>query len=87
MYYVVHKFPNLLRAAIHLGTHAYLVVDNKCKESFQEMMNVVADEVCCTPIINTSIIFLSMSKTFLFHHLFNDDGKGPMELFKVEKLD
>jgi hypothetical protein len=34
MYYVVHKFPNLSRVAIHLGIHAHPIVDSKCKESF-----------------------------------------------------
>jgi len=31
MYYVVHKFPNLSRVVIHLGAHALLVVNGKCR--------------------------------------------------------
>jgi hypothetical protein len=31
MYYVVHKFPNLSRITIHLGTHAHPIIDGKCK--------------------------------------------------------
>ncbi len=87
MYYVVHKFPNLSRATIHLGTCAHLVVNNKCRESFQEMKNMVADEVCRTPFTTTLTIVLSTNKTFLSRHLFNEDGQGLVELFKGEKLD
>jgi hypothetical protein len=84
MYYVVHKFPNLSRAMIHLGTHAHLIIDGKCRESFQEMKNMVVEEVCCTPIVTTSTIVLTISKTFLFCHLFNKDGEGHVELLKGE---
>jgi hypothetical protein len=48
---------------------------------------MVANEVCCTPTTTTLAIVLFMSKKFLSHHLFNEDGKGPMELLKGEKLD
>jgi hypothetical protein len=87
MYYVVHKFPNLSRAPIHLGTHAHPNIDGKCRQSFQEMKNMVVDEVYHMPIAIISSIVLSMSKTFFSRHLFNKDGRGPMELFKSEKLD
>jgi hypothetical protein len=87
MYYVVHKFPNLSRAMIHLGTHAHLVVDGKCRESFQGMKNMVVEEVCRTPIATTLVIVLTMNKTFLFCRLFNEDGEGHVELLKAEKLD
>jgi hypothetical protein len=56
-------------------------------ESFQAMKNMVAEEVCPTPIVITSTIVLSMNKIFLSHHLFNKDGEGPMEVLKGEKLD
>jgi hypothetical protein len=48
---------------------------------------MVVDEVCRMPTPTTSVIALSTNKTFLFRHLFNEDGQGPMELFKGEKLD
>ncbi len=69
MYYVVHKFPNLSRVVIHSGTHAHLVEDDKCRESFQEMKNMVINEVYHTLIATTSTIALFASKTFLFHHI------------------
>jgi hypothetical protein len=47
---------------------------------------MVVNEVCCTLIATTLAIILFVSKTFLSHHLLNEDGKGPMELFKGEKL-
>jgi hypothetical protein len=48
---------------------------------------MVIDEVCRTLIATTLAIILFSNKTFLSHHLLNEDGKGPMELFKGEKLD
>jgi len=48
---------------------------------------MVVNEVCHTPIATTFTIVLSTNKTFLSCHLFNEDGQGPMELFKDEKLD
>jgi hypothetical protein len=27
-----------------------------------------------------------MNKSFIFYHLFNEDGEGPMQLLKGEKL-
>jgi hypothetical protein len=47
---------------------------------------MVVDKVCCILIATTLDIALFASKTFIFHHLFNEDGKGPMELFKGENL-
>jgi hypothetical protein len=87
MYYVVHKFPNLSRDVIHLGIHAHAIANNKCKESFKEMKNMVVEEVCCMPISTTLAITLSTSKTFLSRHLFNEDGEGPVEVLKGQKLD
>jgi len=54
MYYVVHKFLNLSKATIHLGTHAHLIINDKCKQSFQEMKNMVVDDVCHMLIAITS---------------------------------
>ncbi len=87
MYFVVHKFPNLSKVVIHLGTHAHPVANEKCREFFQEMKNTVVDEVYRTLIATTLAIALSISKTFLFCHLSNEDGKGLLELFEGEKLD
>jgi hypothetical protein len=70
MYYVVHKFRNLSRATIHLGTHAHSV----------------ANEVYHTLITTISTIVLFASKTIFFCYLFNEDGKGHVEFIKVEKL-
>jgi len=86
MYYVVHKFPNLSRATIHLDTHSHPIIKGMCKESFLEMKNMVVDEVCRMPTVTSSTIASSMSKSFLLRHLFNKDGKGLVELLKGEKL-
>jgi hypothetical protein len=41
---------------------------------------MVADKVCCMLIAMTSTIALSISKTFLPCHLFNEDGKDPVKI-------
>ncbi len=87
MYYVVHKFPNLLKTTIHLGTHAHPIVNGKCRKSFQEMKNMVVDEVYCTLTTTNLSIVLFVTKTFLFCHLFNKDGEGHVEVLRGEKLD
>jgi hypothetical protein len=47
---------------------------------------MVVDEVYCARIVTSSTIVFSQSKTFLFHHLINKDGKGHVEFLKGEKL-
>ncbi len=86
MYCVVHKFPNLSRATIHLGTHSHPITKGMCTESFLEMKNMVVDEVGRMPTVTSSTTASSMSKSFLSHHLFNKDGKGLVELLKGEKF-
>jgi hypothetical protein len=48
---------------------------------------MVIDEVCCTPTITTLAIALFTNEKYLSHHLFNEDGEGPMEFLKGGKLD
>jgi hypothetical protein len=47
---------------------------------------MVTYEVYHMPTTTFSYIVLSMNKSFLFHHLFNEDGEGLMEFLKGEKL-
>jgi uncharacterized alpha/beta hydrolase family protein len=47
---------------------------------------MVANEVCHMPTTTSSTIVLFVNKSFHFRHLFDEDGKGLMELFKGEKL-
>jgi hypothetical protein len=47
---------------------------------------MVTYEVYHMPTTTFSYIVLSMNKSFLFHHLFNEDGEGLMEFFEGEKL-
>jgi hypothetical protein len=63
-----------------------MVANDKCRESFQDMKNMVVDEVCHMPSATTLAIVLFTSKTFLFCNLFNKDEKGFMEFLKGEKL-
>jgi hypothetical protein len=86
IYYVVHFLPNLSEATIHLLMHAYLIINGKCKELFKEMKNMVVKEILCTHDVTSSTISLVVSKIFLSHHLFNEDGQGVVELLKGHKL-
>ncbi len=47
---------------------------------------MVTYEVYHMPTTTFSYIVLSMNKSFLFHHLFNEDGESLMEFLEGEKL-
>jgi hypothetical protein len=47
---------------------------------------MVVDKVYHMPTATSSLFLCLQIKGFFFRHLFNEDGKGPMELFKGEKL-
>jgi hypothetical protein len=51
------------------------------------MKNTVVNEVYYTPIVTILTIALFVNKIFLFHHSFNKDEKGHVDLLKGEKLD
>jgi hypothetical protein len=48
------------------------------------MKNMVVDKVCHMLTAKILAIILFMSKTFLSHHLFNEDGGGLWTFSKVE---
>ncbi len=52
---------------------------------FKQVKSLV-EEVSRTPGVTTSAIVLVVGKTFLLEHLLNEDGQGPMEVFKGDKL-
>jgi hypothetical protein len=83
---VVHLLFDLSKVAIHLGTHEHHVFEGKCKESFEEMKNMVAEEVLHMPNATSFAISLIVSKMFLSCHLFNEDGEVLVELLKGEKI-
>jgi len=57
------------------------------KDFLEEMKVLVEGQVFRTLDIKISVIALNASKAFLAHHLFNENGEGPMEIFQGEKLD
>ncbi len=77
MYYVIHRLDTLSRATIHFNTHVYLIANDKCREALEKIKGLIKVEVFCTP----NAIALIANKTFLFHHLFNEDGEGLVEFF------
>jgi hypothetical protein len=87
MYYVIHKLQSLSRITIHLRTHEHPVVEGMCKESLEQIKVLVEGEVFHTLNAKFFTITLNASKAFLAHHLFNENGKGPMEILQGEKLD
>jgi hypothetical protein len=63
MYYV-HKFPNLSKVAIHLGTHSHLILKGMCRESFHEMKKMDVNKVYYTP--NTTSLIIALFVNFYF---------------------
>ncbi len=87
IYYVVHKLHFFSRMAIHLGIHNHLIMDGKCTESLEEIRRLIVEEVNHTHDMKMSLIFLSVNKTFLARHLFNDCNDAKVELLKGEQLE
>jgi len=58
-----------------------------CKEVLEEIKVLVEGQVSRTPDVKIFAITLNANKTFLAHHLFNENGEGFMEIFQGEKLD
>jgi hypothetical protein len=81
MYYVIRKLDTLSRATIHLNTHVYLIANGKCKEALEKIKGLIEVEAF------VHLMQLRwLHKTFLFHHLFNEDGEGLVELLEDKKL-
>ncbi len=53
-----------------------------CREVVEQVKALIQEEVFHT----SSTIVLVASKSFLSHHLFNEDGEGPLETLKRDKL-
>ncbi len=87
MYYVIQKLQSLWRIVIHLNTHEHLVAQGMCRESLEEIKVLVEGQVSRTLDANFFAIALNESKAFLAHHLFNENGEGPIEILQGEKLD
>jgi hypothetical protein len=58
-----------------------------CKKPLEEIKVLVKGQVSCTPDTKIFAIVLNVSKATLLHHLFNENGEGPMEILQGEKLD
>jgi hypothetical protein len=62
------------------------VVDGKSMESMNETRRLIVEEVNLTPNAKIFAILLSVGKTFLVTHLFNENGDGLVELLKGGQL-
>jgi hypothetical protein len=82
----VHRFQSISKAVIHLGVDKHHVVDGKCKESMNKTRWLIVKEVDRTPNAKIFVISLSVRKTFVATHLFNESGDGLVELLKGEQL-
>jgi hypothetical protein len=69
IYYVVHRFQSMSRAAIHLGVHNHLVVDGKCQKFIENTRRLITKEVDHMPDVKIFSISLSASNTFLVSYL------------------
>ncbi len=85
--YIMHRLPLITRVAIHLGVHKHHVADGKCRESMNEIIRLIIEEVDRTPDVKISVISLGASKTFLTMHLLDDSGNGIVELLNNKQLE
>ncbi len=72
---------------IHLGTHEHPIAQGMCRDALEEIKVLVKGQISCTDEAKIFTITLNVSKAFLAHHLFNEDGEGPMEILQGKKLD
>jgi len=66
--------------------HDHLVAKDRSKEIVVQVKSLVKEKMSHTPWATLSAIVLVVSKNFLFKHLSNEDGEGPMEVLKGDKL-
>jgi len=76
----------LIQVTIHLGLHEHPMVEGCSKKVFEQVKSLVEDEASCTPRATVSTITLAANKTFLSEHLLNENGLGPVEVLKGDKL-
>jgi len=62
------------------------LAEGHSKFFFDQVKSMVKEEVFHTLGATVSAIVLVTSKTFFFEHLLNEDGQGPMEVLKGNKL-
>jgi hypothetical protein len=74
IYYVISKSA-MTRACIHLGMHNHLVSDGVCRETFDTIFGLIAQEVFKTPIAKNSTIALAASEEFLDKYLIHSNPR------------
>ncbi len=65
---------------IHLGTHEHPFAKGMCKEALEEIDVFVEGQVFHILDARIFAITSNASKAFLTHHLFNDNGEGPVQI-------
>ncbi len=63
------------------------MTNKKCREYVDKTRRLITEEVNYTPNVKIYAILLSVSKTFLATHLFDDTGDGPMEFLNDKQLE
>jgi hypothetical protein len=66
--------------------HGHLVAEGHSREIAVQVKSLVKEKMFHTPWGTLSTIVLVASKCFLSEHLLNENGKGPMEVLKDDKL-
>jgi hypothetical protein len=67
--------------------HEHLGSKGICREALEENKVLIEGQVSYIPNTKIFAIALNASKAFLAHHLFNENGKGHVEILQGEKLD
>ncbi len=62
------------------------MVEGHSRKAIEQIKPLVEEEVSRTPWATLSTITLVRSNFFLFEHLLNKDGEGPVEILNGDKL-
>jgi hypothetical protein len=63
------------------------MANNKCREYVDKTKRLITKEVDYTPNAKIYVISLSVSKTLLGTHMFDDSGDGHVELLNDKQLE
>jgi hypothetical protein len=74
------------RACIHLGMHNHPVSDGICRETFDMISGLIAQEVSKTPTAKNSAIAMAASKEFLDKYLIQT-SLGPKKMLRGRELE
>ncbi len=76
----------MIRVVIHLGVHDHLVAEGRSQKIVVQVKSPIKEKMFHTPWATPLAIVLAASNFFLSEHLLKENGEGPMEVLKCNKL-